>query len=171
MVPTSIDAEALSKLQVKPGQEEEWKKLKQGWVNGKKAATKEHNKHVIAMNMPGYHRDTTGSETQRQMRRKLNQAIEVLNTCQASLDKSVQDIIDFIGYHIPNNNDEEESMHDFTILRLWEAHTEYKYRILLSIQEWEGLYKPVLPPQPEPAPAPVAQSAAPEIKILNLVLN
>ena len=147
MAPPSIDADALSKVQVEPEQEEEWKKLKQGWVNSKKATTKEHNKHVITMNMPGYNRDTAGSETQRQMLRKLNQAIEVLNTCQASLDKSVQDIIDFIEDHIPNNNDEEESMHDFTMLRLWEAHTEYKNKILLSIQEWEGLYKPVLPPQ------------------------
>ena len=57
-------------------------------------------------------------------------------------------------------------MNDFTMLRLWEAHTEYKNKILLSIQEWEGLYKPVVPPQPEPAPIPeaVAQSTAPDNK-------
>ena len=57
-------------------------------------------------------------------------------------------------------------MNDFTMLALWKVHTEYKNKILLSIREWEGLFKPVVPPQPEPAPLPVvvAQSTAPDNK-------
>ena len=47
------------------------------------------------MNMPGYNSDTAGSEPQQQMLEQLNQAIKVLNTCKASLDKSVWDIVDY----------------------------------------------------------------------------
>ena len=130
--PTSTDAEALAKLQVTPAQEVEWKRLKIDWVNSKKAATKELNKHVITMKIPGYDKDTAGPETQQQMLEQLSQAIKVLNTCRVNLDKSELDIVDFIEDNIPTNDDEEESMNDFTMLALWKAHTEYKNKIVVN---------------------------------------
>ena len=86
------------------------------------------------------------------MLEQLIEAINVLNTCKECLDKSVWAIVGFIEDKIPSSDDEDESMNDFTKLALWKVHTEYKNKILLSIQEWEGLYKPVVPPQIEPAP-------------------
>ena len=80
-----LSPDALAKLQVTTAQETEWKRLKTDWVNSKKAATKELNKHIVTMKFPGYNKDTAGLETQQQVLDQLVEAINVLNTCKKCL--------------------------------------------------------------------------------------
>ena len=104
------------------------------------------------MKFPNYNKDTDGLETQSQVINQLDEAINVLNTRKECLDKSLWAVVDFIEKIIGQSNNEDEVINDFTTQTMWEAHTVYRDKIFVQIQEWEDLYRPTPPPPARACP-------------------
>ena len=91
MAPPSRDSEALQTFTFEDvGLLANWNQLKKGWFDTKRQATRQEMNHRIQMVNEGYDRQAAeGTEAQRQMQKRLNNAKGVFGKCNEGLEKSL----------------------------------------------------------------------------------
>ena len=85
-----------------------WNKLKKGWFDAKREASRQELIHRIQLRNEGYDRVAAeGTEAQRQMQKRLNNAKSQFGKCNKGLEDSLSLLVGFMAENMPQETEEQ----------------------------------------------------------------